>query len=165
MKPPKIAYYDSPLGLLEIAQAKNGISSITFALKKTEKETSSRVLKTCVKQLDEYFKGKRKEFFLALDPEGSEFQVKVWNALMTIPFGETRSYGEIASVIESPSAARAIGHANGANPIPIIIPCHRVIGADRTLVGYGGGIWRKLWLLEFERNLTERNLFNQDLKL
>jgi methylated-DNA-[protein]-cysteine S-methyltransferase len=158
---PKITFYDSPIGLLEIAQVNSGIASITFALDKTGEESNTRLLKTCKKQLDEYFAGKRKEFFFPLTPEGTEFQLKVWNALLTIPFGETRSYGELAGLIDNPAAARAIGHAMGANPIPIIIPCHRIIGADRSLVGYGGGIWRKLWLLEFERNLTERNLFNQ----
>jgi methylated-DNA-[protein]-cysteine S-methyltransferase len=102
------------------------------------------------RQLAEYFAGERQEFDLTLAPEGTPFERTVWEALRTIPFGETRSYGEIASAIGRPGAARAVGRANGANPIPIVVPCHRVIGADGSLTGFGGGLEAKSRLLEIE---------------
>jgi methylated-DNA-[protein]-cysteine S-methyltransferase len=101
-------------------------------------------------QLEEYFAGERTDFALALAPQGSPFQLEVWEALRTIPFGETRSYGEIARAIGRPNASRAVGAANGANPIPIVVPCHRVIGADGSLTGFGGGLRAKTVLLELE---------------
>jgi methylated-DNA-[protein]-cysteine S-methyltransferase len=101
-------------------------------------------------QLDQYFAGQRTEFDLKLDMRGTEFQKNVWNALLTIPYGETRSYGEIAKQIGRPDRARAVGAANGSNPVSIIVPCHRVIGADGRLVGYGGGLDRKRFLLDHE---------------
>jgi methylated-DNA-[protein]-cysteine S-methyltransferase len=102
------------------------------------------------KQLAEYFSGKRTVFALDLAPRGTPFQLAVWNALLEIPYGDTISYAELARRIGKPSAVRAVGAANGANPIPIIIPCHRVIGSNGTLTGYGGGIERKQWLLALE---------------
>jgi methylated-DNA-[protein]-cysteine S-methyltransferase len=104
-----------------------------------------------VKQLEEYFAGDRTEFDVALDLVGTAFQRRVWAALLTIPYGETRSYGEIAEQIGSPGAFRAVGLANGHNPIGIIVPCHRVIGANGSLTGYGGGLDRKRALLDLER--------------
>lgn len=101
-------------------------------------------------QLFEYFSGKRQVFELDLAPRGTEFQLAVWNALLAIPYGDTISYAELARRIGKPSAVRAVGAANGANPIPVIIPCHRVIGSNGTLTGYGGGIERKQWLLALE---------------
>jgi methylated-DNA-[protein]-cysteine S-methyltransferase len=101
-------------------------------------------------QLDQYFAGERTTFDLTLDMRGTEFQRSVWDALLTIPYGETRSYGEIAQQIGRPDRARAVGAANGQNPISIIVPCHRVIGADGSLTGYGGGLDRKRWLLDLE---------------
>ena len=101
-------------------------------------------------QLGEYFAGTRTEFDLELDMRGTQFQKDVWNALLTIPYGETRSYGEIAKQIGRPDRARAVGSANGSNPISIIVPCHRVIGADGSLTGYGGGLDRKRFLLDHE---------------
>jgi methylated-DNA-[protein]-cysteine S-methyltransferase len=102
------------------------------------------------KQLAEYFSGKRTVFALDLAPRGTPFQLAVWNALLEIPYGDTISYAELARRIGKPSAVRAVGAANGANPIPVIIPCHRVIGSNGTLTGYGGGIERKQWLLALE---------------
>jgi methylated-DNA-[protein]-cysteine S-methyltransferase len=102
------------------------------------------------RQLDEYFAGERREFDLALAPEGTPFERAVWAELAKIPFGETRSYGEIAEVLGRPGAARAVGRANGANPIPIVVPCHRVIGSDGSLTGFGGGLDAKFRLLELE---------------
>jgi len=108
-------------------------------------------VKECFKQLSEYFKGQRQEFFLNLEPMGTDFQKSVWRQLAKIPYGKTTSYGKIADVIGNPSAGRAVGSANGKNPIAIIIPCHRVIGSDGSLTGYGGGLWRKEWLIGFEK--------------
>lgn len=102
-------------------------------------------------QLGEYFAGQRSEFDIELDLRGSTFQRTVWDALLEIPYGETRSYGEIARMIGRPAAARAVGAANGANPLPPIIPCHRLVGMDGSLTGYGGGLETKRWLLDFER--------------
>ena len=101
-------------------------------------------------QLGEYFSGKRKTFDYPLAPKGTEFQLAVWNALLEIPYGDTTTYAELARRIGRPSAVRAVGAANGANPIPIVVPCHRIIGTSGTLVGYGGGLDRKRWLLEHE---------------
>lgn len=102
------------------------------------------------RQLEEYFAGERQEFDLELAPEGTPFELSVWEELKKIPFGETRSYGEIAQAIGRPGSARAVGRANGANPIPIVVPCHRVIGADGSLTGFGGGLDAKTRLLEIE---------------
>jgi len=101
-------------------------------------------------QLEEYFRGKRQAFDIPLHLKGTEFQVAVWNALLEIPYGDTITYAELARRIGRPSAIRAVGAANGANPIPVIVPCHRVIGSNGTLTGYGGGIERKQWLLALE---------------
>lgn len=102
-------------------------------------------------QLAEYFAGRRKEFDLPLNPEGTDFQRKIWNALQKIPFGETRSYKQLAEMAGSGKACRAVGGANNKNPLPVFIPCHRVIGADGSLVGYGGGLKIKQFLLELEK--------------
>jgi methylated-DNA-[protein]-cysteine S-methyltransferase len=107
-------------------------------------------------QLSEYFAGGRSEFDLPLAAEGTAFQRKVWTALCTIPYGETLSYGELARRIGQPTAARAVGLANGSNPLPIVVPCHRVIGADGSLTGFGGGIERKRWLLAHEARYSRR---------
>ena len=102
-------------------------------------------------QLDEYFEGKRKEFTIPLFTPGSEFQQSVWKTLRTIPYGSTRSYKKQAELLQRPKAVRAVANANGMNRISIIIPCHRVIGEDGSLTGYGGGLWRKKWLLDLEK--------------
>jgi methylated-DNA-[protein]-cysteine S-methyltransferase len=106
--------------------------------------------KRVIDQLNEYFSGKRQTFDLELAPRGTPFQLAVWNALLEVPYGDTISYAELARRIGKPAAVRAVGAANGANPIPVIIPCHRVIGSNGTLTGYGGGIERKQWLLAHE---------------
>ncbi len=105
---------------------------------------------TVALQLDDYFSGKRREFELAFNPEGTEFQRRVWDALLRIPYGQTRTYGELAAELGDIKAVRAVGMANGANPIAILVPCHRVIGAGGKLVGYAAGVERKRWLLELE---------------
>jgi methylated-DNA-[protein]-cysteine S-methyltransferase len=102
------------------------------------------------RQLDEYFAGERQDFDLELAPRGTDFQLRVWRALRQIPYGATRSYGELAAMLEQPNASRAVGRANATNPIPVIVPCHRVIGADGSLTGFGGGLDAKCALLELE---------------
>jgi methylated-DNA-[protein]-cysteine S-methyltransferase len=112
-------------------------------------------LRNAIKQLGEYFEGKRKEFDIPISSAGTPFQQVVWEKLREIPYGETITYGELAQQIGDPDAARAVGTANGANPISVIIPCHRVIGGTGKLVGYAGGLWRKQWLLEHEASFTK----------
>jgi AraC family transcriptional regulator of adaptative response/methylated-DNA-[protein]-cysteine methyltransferase len=114
------------------------------------KEGTNSLLSEIEKQSSEYFNGKRREFELPIDQKGTAFEKRVWEALMGIPYGETRSYGEIAAQLGKPGAARAVGRANGMNYLAVIIPCHRVIEANGALRGYGGGLWRKRWLLEHE---------------
>jgi methylated-DNA-[protein]-cysteine S-methyltransferase len=109
-------------------------------------------VKEGIRQLDEYFRGARKRFSLKLLPQGTPFQKLVWQQLKRIPYGKVVSYGDVARAIGRPHAYRAVGNANNKNPIGIIIPCHRVIGSDGKLVGYGSGIWRKEWLLKHEKN-------------
>ena len=115
-----------------------------------EAENNSRKLAEVQRQVTQYADGKRRDFDFELAAEGPEFDKKVWSALLEIPFGTTTSYGAIARKIGHPTAARAVGTANGANPIAVIVPCHRVIGSDGSLTGYGGGLPRKLWLLQHE---------------
>jgi len=147
------AYYSSKIGLLEIVGAADSIKFITFV--ETEKQVEqvdlSPVVAACLTQLDEYFQGERQTFSLKLAPEGTEFQKTVWCQVATIPYGETASYVDIAKAIGNEKAVRAVGAANGQNKIVIIIPCHRVIGHNGKLIGYGGGVWRKEWLLNHER--------------
>ena len=113
-------------------------------------EVPGGVLAETVRQLDEYFAGTRREFELELAPRGTLFQLAVWNALLAIPYGATASYGDIARSVGRPNAVRAVGQANGRNPLAIVVPCHRVIGSDHSLTGYGGGIDRKRYLLSLE---------------
>ena len=117
-------------------------------------DSGNGVLARTMKQLRQYFRGERQTFDLPLAPRGTAFQQRVWNALLTIPFGETRSYLEIARQIESPAAVRAVGAANGRNPIAIVIPCHRVIGSNGTLTGFGGGLNVKRMLLDLELGVS-----------
>ena len=114
-------------------------------------DVSIEPLRQAVDQLESYFTGERVQFTCPLDLHGTPFQLKVWNALTRIPYGETRSYAEIAREIEHPVAVRAVGAANGANPVAIIVPCHRVIGSNGSLTGYGGGLPTKAWLLDLEK--------------
>jgi methylated-DNA-[protein]-cysteine S-methyltransferase len=159
----EIAYYNSPLGVLKISADEKGIKEIEFAQEefKSIQNSSSKIIKDCIKQLDEYFRGKRKSFELKLNPEGTEFQKKVWKELLKIPYGKTLSYGEISRRIKNPKAVRSVGQAIGRNPISIVIPCHRVIGGDGKLTGYASGLWRKEWLLKHE----EINLNNSKNKV
>lgn len=145
-------YYRSPIGLIEIKGNEVGILSLFF-IEDVEEclDEVNEIVSECVRELDEYFKGDRKNFDVKLIIKGTEFQNKVWNKLLLIPYGETASYRDIAIQIDNVKAVRAVGSANGKNAISIIIPCHRVIGANGTLTGYAGGVWRKEWLLEHEK--------------
>jgi len=139
---------DSPIGPLGVTKNEDGaITEITFR-PKTDARASG--FDDVAEQLDEYFAGKRKTFELKLAPRGTPFQLSVWNELLAIPYGSTCSYQEIANAIGRPAATRAVGAANGANPIPIVVPCHRVIGSNGSLTGFGGGIDVKRRLLALE---------------
>lgn len=147
---------DSPVGRLLLAGT-DALSLIAFsrgpknAAPLADWESSDApFLRRAAAQIDEYFQGSRREFDLDLEPTGTPFQLKVLDALATIPYGETRSYGEIATQIGKPRAVRAVGAANGRNPLPIVLPCHRVIGADGSLTGFGGGLETKRYLLDLE---------------
>lgn len=153
-------YYLAPIGLLEICGSEKGIVSISFAANVDNVIENPVCLRGCVTQLNEYFERKRKSFDLVLDVEGTDFQKKVWSELMKIPYGKTKSYNDIAIKLGDKEAVRAVGNANGKNPIPIIVPCHRVIGSDGKLVGYAGGLWRKKWLLGFENKDFQGELFD-----
>jgi len=155
-----IAYYKTPLGIARIIGDADGIISVSVMDEKSNisKEIPDS-LQECVKQLDEYFQKKRTDFDLKLNPQGTEFQRKVWKELQNIPYAKTITYLDQSKKMESVKAIRAIAAANGKNPIWIIIPCHRVIGSDGSLTGYAGGIWRKKWLLEHENPSNQTSLF------
>jgi methylated-DNA-[protein]-cysteine S-methyltransferase len=148
----------SPIGTLKLVASDEGLAAILWEndhpqrvrLNIVAENNRHPVLMEAEKQLKEYFAGKRKQFTLKLDVAGTAFQRKVWNALLTIPFGETRSYGQIARQIGNPSAGRAVGAANGRNPVSIVAPCHRVIGSTGKLTGFAGGLDVKAYLLELE---------------
>jgi len=150
-------YYYSDIGVLEIVGTENGILSVSFLGEKSVSEGEiPHCLKECYSQLDEYFKGKRKKFTVKIRLEGTDFQKRVWKQLMKIPFGRTASYKDIAVSVGNKNAVRAVGNANGKNKMAIIIPCHRVIGSDGELVGFGAGLWRKEWLLKHEFNCLKK---------
>lgn len=144
-------YYDSPIGLLKVCSNVNGITALDFVLSKDTAENQIFHIPEAVSQLKEYFDGNRKEFELPVVLNGTVFQNKVWEALTNVKYGSTASYKDIAILVNSEKAFRAVGMANNKNPVAIIVPCHRVIGSDGTLVGYGGGIDKKIWLLEHEK--------------
>ena len=152
-------FYNSPIGLIEISGTENSITSLYFIDEEFNPDLKSNpYVDKCVEQLDDYFNGKRKIFELNLQPEGSDFQKKVWNELLKILFGETRSYMEITKLLGDIKAIRAVAGANGENGIAIIVPCHRVIGENGSLTGYGGGLQRKKWLLDHENKHTGKSL-------
>lgn len=153
-------YLQSPLGPIKINAGDDGITSILFVEQIPENHTTPESLSDCLSQLGEYFSGKRKEFSIPLASEGTPFQKQVWQELKTIPFGQKRSYLDIALKLGDKNATRAVGAANGKNPIAIIIPCHRVIGENGKLTGYAGGLWRKEWLLDFEASKEQGELFS-----
>jgi len=148
----------SPLGEMTLQANDEGILGIWFTTQTTrpddlgQENANHAVLSLALTQLDEYFTGKRTQFDLPIAAKGTAFQMQVWQALTTIPYGETWSYQELANAIGNPKAVRAVGLANGKNPVSIVVPCHRVIGKNGKLTGYAGGIERKRWLLERESN-------------
>jgi len=145
-----IYYYDTLIGEIGIVGDHEYIYEITFSRKDYPIQENA-LIKQCFQQIDEYLKGKRKVFDIPLYIEGTEFQKKVWHELLNIPYGKTRSYQDIAIAINNIKALRAVGHANNKNKLPIIIPCHRVIGKNGKLVGYAGGLEIKEKLLELEK--------------
>lgn len=153
-------YLDSPVGRLLLSADGSSLTGVHFPSSRPTAppadvvvEHSDPVLRAACEQLSEYFAGRRQVFKLPLAAHGSDFQLRVWAELSRIPFGETISYGELALRLGDKGASRAVGLANNRNPIPIIIPCHRVIGADGSMVGFGGGLERKRWLLRHEVTL------------
>jgi methylated-DNA-[protein]-cysteine S-methyltransferase len=166
MKKEHKAYYQSEIGLLEIVGTDEAINSVNFIEVEPEEKDenfdqvggTSPAVANCLSQLDEYFKGKRQQFSLELEPGGTEFQKAVWRQLTAIPYGHTVSYLDIARSLDNEKAVRAVGAANGQNKIVIIVPCHRVIGSDGKLTGYGGGLWRKEWLLNHEGSLSSKQM-------
>jgi methylated-DNA-[protein]-cysteine S-methyltransferase len=148
------AVVDSPVGRLWIVASRGALTRIDFLgsgrAPAAPNATHDAILDLAITQLNEYFDGQRREFSVPLAPRGTAFQMAVWDALLEIPFGGTTTYGSIAKTIGRPAAIRAVGAANGANPIPILIPCHRVVGSDGSLTGFGGGIDNKRLLLALE---------------
>ncbi len=155
------AYIQTPLGTACISGNEDGITDISV-IKEEEASTQENIpshLKDAVTQLQEYFEGVRTDFDLVLNPSGTDFQKKVWAELLTIPFGKTASYLDIAKRLGDPKSIRAAATANGKNPLWIVVPCHRVIGSDGSLTGYAGGLWRKKWLLDHENPVKQQSLF------
>ncbi len=165
----KTTLIETPLGEMTAAATKEGICLLAFTDRKTlddefkdlsyifhttVKRGINRHLRALRKQLKEYFRGRRKEFSLSLITPGTDFQVAVWKQLQKIPYGSTSSYLEQAEQLENPRAVRAVAAANGANRIAVVIPCHRVIGSDGSLIGYGGGLERKKWLIDHEKRCS-----------
>lgn len=149
--------YAMPMGRLTIAASERGVTNVKFGDVKMDcPRKPSALTNEAATQLQEYFAGKRRAFDVPLDPHGTDFQRAVWQTLSLIPYGETRTYADIAQQVGSPKGFRAVGMANNKNPVPIIVPCHRVIGADGKLVGYAGGVKIKRYLLELEGVNTEK---------
>lgn len=154
-------YYQSPVGLLRITATEHYLSEIWF-VDAGDQLTPDDAMKSpmppltiqTIEQLIQYFNGARRVFEIPIVQEGTAFQQKVWNELMNIPYGKTISYQEMSRRLGDPKVIRAAASANGRNHVPIIVPCHRVIGSNASLVGYGGGVWRKKWLLEHENKVA-----------
>ena len=142
-------YFESPIGLIEIRANDSAVTALDFC-KQRGATVPHPLLEKAIEQLSEYFKGERQLFDLKIETNGTAFQNSVWRELLNIPYGHTCSYFDIAQKIGNPKAVRAVGAANGKNPIALIVPCHRVIGSNGTLTGYAGGLDRKAWLLQHE---------------
>lgn len=154
-------FFTSPLGLIEITGTNDFVTSVLFCGTKsalTNTDQIPQIVHKCEQELKEYFAGSRKTFTVPYKQKGTNFQQQVWQSLENIPYGTTWSYGQQAESINRPKAVRAIGGINGKNQLTIIVPCHRVIGKDGSLTGYGGEIWRKKWLLEHEKKFKIQNL-------
>jgi methylated-DNA-[protein]-cysteine S-methyltransferase len=149
----------TPLGNAILEGDANGISKLYLTEESPESTSvATPQLQEAIEQLQQYFAGELKEFHLKLNPQGTAFQKKVWQALQKIPFGRTASYMELAKELGDPLAIRAVAAANGKNPLWIFVPCHRVIGSDGSLTGYAGGLWRKKWLLDHEQPFKQQSL-------
>lgn len=156
----EIAIIKTFLGFTEIVGDENGISKIhVFDDEQKTSEKIPIILQEAVTQLQDYFEGKRNDFNFKLNPKGTDFQQKVWQELLTIPYGKTMSYQELSIKLGDIKAIRAVANANGKNPLWIVVPCHRVIGSDGSLTGYAGGLWRKKWLLDHENPVKQQSLF------
>jgi methylated-DNA-[protein]-cysteine S-methyltransferase len=153
------AFLKTPIGHLEVTGSENGIRTLNFLSFKVKPQPVPLCLRTCIVQLEEYFQGSRQIFEVKLDLQGSAFQLMVWNELLKVPYGSTISYIELARRTGNAKAFRAVGGANGSNPVSVIVPCHRVIGSNGRLIGYRGGLKRKKWLLEHEHAFSQRDLF------
>ena len=155
----EIAFINSPLGITRIVGDENGITEISVLSEGSISFEIPEHLKNAVSQLQEYFDGNRTDFTFQLQPKGTDFQQKVWQELLTIPFGKTMSYLDLSKKLGDVKAIRAVASANGKNPLWIVVPCHRVIGTNGSLTGYAGGLWRKKWLLEHENPTNQKSLF------
>lgn len=155
----EIAFINTPLGTAKIKGDENGISEISVGYEEPITNEIPKNLRQAVNELDEYFYGTRNEFTFKLNLKGTDFQQRVWQELLQIPFGKTTSYLELSKKLGDVKAIRAVASANGKNPLWIVVPCHRVIGSDGSLTGYAGGLWRKQWLLEHERGEKQQTLF------
>ena len=155
----EIAYIQTPLGIAKIVGDEKGITSISVLDEGTISTIITPGLLVAVTQLKEYFEGKRSIFSFKMNPKGTDFQQKVWKALLDVPYGKTRSYLEQSKIMGDVKAIRAVASANGKNPLWIVVPCHRIIGTDGSLTGYAGGLWRKKWLLEHENPTNQQRLF------
>ena len=153
------AFIESPLGITKIVGDENGISVISILSEGQITTKIPKELQECVFQLQEYFEGQRNHFDFKINPQGTDFQQKVWRELLSIPFGKTMSYLDLSKKVGDVKAIRAVASANGRNPLWIVVPCHRVIGTDGSLTGYAGGLWRKKWLLEHESQSKQQSLF------
>jgi methylated-DNA-[protein]-cysteine S-methyltransferase len=150
------ACFESPIGTIELVSTENNLLQLNFVESSPAISEPHPFLRKCQAQLDEYFQGKRLAFELSCQLDGTAFQKQVWQELTKIPFGETRTYGDIARIIGNSKAFRAVGNANNKNKMAIVIPCHRVVGTDGKLTGYAGGLWRKEWLLNHEKKFSSR---------
>ncbi len=156
------ATIDSPIGVLTLTSQDGSLTGVQMHEQRHRREIPADHrhdepgLAYAIEQLNAYFAGELRDFELPVTLRGTEFQRRVWGALREIPYGETISYGELARWVGNPKASRAVGLANGRNPVAIVVPCHRVIGADGSLTGYGGGLERKVWLLEHEASIADR---------
>ena len=153
------AHIKTPLGIAKIIGDENGVSEISVSNEGEVSRTIPQILLEAVIQLNEYFEGKRTHFDFKFNPKGTDFQQRVWQELLNIPFGKTMSYLDLSKKLGDVKAIRAVASANGKNPLWIVVPCHRVIGTDGSLTGYAGGLWRKKWLLEHENPTNQQSLF------
>lgn len=153
------AFIKTPLGVAKIIGDESGIAEISVMNEGEISESIPAVLQEAVQQLQDYFHGNRNDFDFKMNPNGTEFQQRVWQELLNIPFGKTMSYLDLSKKLGDVKAIRAVASANGKNPLWIVVPCHRVIGTDGSLTGYAGGLWRKKWLLEHENPSPQQSLF------